>query len=163
MAGLREQRRYQNDFLEELDRKGWYHSFEDIDGVMPLEWLRERWLRFPIPQDLTGRRVLDIGAWDGWFSFEMERRGAHVVAIDSAEHTRFLVARDLLQSKVEYYTADICRVRPQDFGRFDIVLFFGVLYHLKHPLLALENVCDLTTDMAFVESYVTDDGSNLSA
>src|SRR5262249_14466221 len=79
------------------------------------------------------------------------------------EHTRFLVARDLLESVVEYQIADIQRIRPEDFGRFDIVLFFGVLYHLKHPLLALETVCDLTTDMAFVESFVTDDGNDLAA
>ena len=53
MEPLRQRRRYQNDFIEELERKQWYHSFEGIDGVMPLEWLRERWKRFPIPADLT--------------------------------------------------------------------------------------------------------------
>ena len=154
--------------IEALSRLGWYHSIElpdgrVIEGLQTPAQLRRRLEQFPIPQDLSGKRVLDIGAWDGWFSFEMEKRGARVVAIDSTEHTRFLVARDLLQSKVEYHIADICRLRPQDFGRFDIVLFFGVLYHLKHPMLALENVCDLTTEMAFVESYVTDDGTNPSA
>jgi len=151
--------------LEALNRLGLYHSIELPDGrVLPglqsIEQLRRRIEQFPIPQDLRGRRVLDIGAWDGWFSFEMEKRGADVVAIDSAEHTQFFMVRELLNSKVEHHTADICRVRPQDFGRFDIVLFFGVLYHVKHPLLALENVCDLSTDLAFVESYVSDDGLN---
>jgi hypothetical protein len=68
----------------------------------------------------------------------------------------------LLGSKVDYRIADICRLSSKDIGRFDIVLFFGVLYHLKHPMLALENVCDLTTDMAFIESFVSDDGSDLS-
>ena len=154
--------------IGELNRLGWYHSIQlpdgqVIQGLQTLEQLHRRLAQFPIPQDLRGKRVLDIGAWDGWFSFEMERRGAQVVAVDSAEHTRFSVARELLGSKVEYRIADICRLSPKDVGRFDIVLFFGVLYHVKHPLLALETVCDLTTDMAFVESYVTDDGTDLAA
>ena len=154
--------------IGELNRLGWYHSLElpdgrVIQGLQTLEQLRLRLAQFPIPADLTGKRVLDIGAWDGWFSFEMEKRGAKVLAIDSAEHTQFRVARELLGSKVDYQIADICRLSPKDVGRFDIVLFFGVLYHLKHPMLALETVCDLTTDMAFIESFVSDDGSDLSA
>ncbi|HTS29923.1 MAG TPA: methyltransferase domain-containing protein [Bryobacteraceae bacterium] len=154
--------------IGELNRLGFYHSIElpdgrVIQGLQTLEQLRLRLAQFPIPADLTGKRVLDIGAWDGWFSFEMEKRGARVLAVDSAEHTQFRVARDLLGSQVDYQIADICRLTPQDVGRFDIVLFFGVLYHLKHPMLALENVCDLATGMACVESFVSDDGSDLSA
>src|SRR6266536_3723784 len=89
--------------IGELNRLGWYHSIElpdgrVIQGLQTVEQLRTRIAQFPIPQDLRGKRVLDIGAWDGWFSFEMERRGAEVVAIDSAEHTQFLYARDLLKS-----------------------------------------------------------------
>ncbi len=154
--------------IGELSRLGWYHSIELPDGqVIPglqtIGQLRSRLAQFPIPGDLRGKRVLDIGAWDGWFSFEMERRGADVVALDSAEHTRFRVAKDLLRSRVDYRIGDICRLSSRELGRFDIVLFFGVLYHLKHPLLALETVCDLSTDMAFIESYVTDDGTDLAA
>jgi len=154
--------------IEELHRLGWYHSIQLRDGsVIPglqsIELLQKRIAQFPIPQDLTGKRVLDIGAWDGWFSFEMERRGAEVVAVDSTEHKKFLVARDLLGSKVEYVIEDVCRLSPERLGYFDIVLFFGVLYHLKHPLLGLEKVCELATDMACIESFVTDDGSDLEA
>ncbi len=154
--------------IDELSRLGWYHSLQLPDGriiagLQTLDQLRLRLAQFPIPEDLRGRRVLDIGAWDGWFSFEMERRGAEVLALDSAEHTRFRVARELLGSRVEYRIGDICRLSPRELGRFDIVLFFGVLYHLKHPMLALETVCDLSTDMALVESYVTDDGADLAA
>jgi tRNA (mo5U34)-methyltransferase len=154
--------------IGQLNRLGWYHSIElpngeVLPGLQTVDQLRRRIAQYPIPADLTGKRVLDIGAWDGWFSFEMEKRGAQVLAIDSAEHTQFLVARDLLGSKIEYRIADICRLRAEDIGRFDIVLFFGVLYHLKHPLLALETVCDLSTDMACIESFVTDDGTGLTA
>ncbi len=146
----------------ELAQLGWYHSIElpdggIIPGLQTLEQLRSRIARYPIPDDLTGKRVLDIGAWDGWFSFEMERRGANVVALDSARQETLPKAKQLLNSKVEYIVEDICRISPRDIGYFDIVLFFGVLYHLKHPLLALERVCELTTDMACIESLVTDD------
>src|ERR1041385_1667364 len=134
---------YVRHWNQQLSTTGWWHSFElpdgsVIQGVCDLPGLRLRLAQFPIPDDLRGKRVLDIGAWDGWFSFEMERRGAEVTAIDSAEHTQFRVARDLLGSKVDYRIADICRLCSKDIGRFDIVLFFGVLYHVKHPVLALE-------------------------
>lgn len=144
-----------------LSRLGWYHSIElpdggVIEGLQSLDQQRERLRQFPIPEDLTGKRVLDVGAWDGWFSFEMERRGAEVLAVDSAKNTRLLEARQLLGSRIDYQIADICRLTAKDVGTFDIVLFFGVLYHLKHPLLALENVCGLCRDMACIESFVTD-------
>jgi len=151
--------------LERLQELGWYHSIElpdgrVIQGHQTLDQLRTRMCQFPLPADLTGKRVLDVGAWDGWFSFEMERRGARVMALDSARNTRFLEARELLGSKVEYHIADICRISPRDIGYFDIVLFLGVLYHVKHPILALENVCALATEMACVESFVTDADPN---
>jgi tRNA (mo5U34)-methyltransferase len=154
--------------LQELERLGWYHSIELPDGrVIPgfqtIEQLRARLAQFRIPEDLRGKRVLDIGTWDGWFSFEMERRGAEVVAIDSTEHERFRVAHELLGSKVEYRIENVCRLSPEKIGYFDIVLFLGVLYHLKHPMLALEKVCELSTDLVAVESFVIDDGSDLSA
>ena len=147
--------------VERLAKLGWYHSIELPDGsVIPghqsIEQLRTRLRQFHIPADLTGKRVLDIGAWDGWFSFEMERRGASVLAVDSAKNTRLLEARALLGSRIDYHIADICRLTAKDIGTFDIVLFLGVLYHLKHPLLALENVCGMCRDMACIESFVTD-------
>jgi tRNA (mo5U34)-methyltransferase len=146
-----------------LDELGWYHSIElpdgtVIQGLQSIEQLRNRIAQFPIPEDLQGKRVLDIGAWDGWFSFEMERRGAHVVALDAMENPKLKIARDLLNSNIEIRMGDICRISPEEYGLFDIVLFFGVLYHVKHPALALENVCAMTKDLACIESYVTDNG-----
>ncbi len=151
---------------EELSQLGFYHSIELPDGsVIPglqsIPQLQFRIGQYPIPQDLTGKRVLDIGAWDGWFSFEMERRGATVLAVDASKQNGFFRAKELLDSKVEYLVRDVCRLDPAAVGYFDIVLFFGVLYHLKHPLLALERVCELTTDMACIESLVIEEPSNL--
>jgi len=154
--------------LDELERLGWYHSIELPDGrVIPgfqsVDQLRTRIAQFPLPADLRGKRVLDVGAWDGWFSFEMERRGAGVMAIDSIDQGRFRVAREMLGSRAEYRIENVCRLSPEKIGYFDIVLFLGVLYHLKHPMLALEIVCELSTDLVAVESFVIDDGSDLSA
>ena len=148
--------------IGQLGELGWYHSIElpdgsVIPGIQTIEQLRSRIAQYPIPRDLRGKRVLDIGAWDGWFSFEMERRGAEVVAVDSARQQTFFEAKKLLNSNVEYIVEDVCHLSPRDIGYFDIVLFFGVLYHLKHPLLALEKVCELTTGFACIETLVTDD------
>jgi tRNA (mo5U34)-methyltransferase len=154
--------------LEELARLGWYHSIELPDGqVIPgfqtVANSRRRIGQFPVPPDLRGKRALDIGAWDGWFTFELERRGARVMAVDSTPVERFRIARELLGSQAEYRIDDVCRLSPAKIGYFDIVMFLGVLYHLKHPVLALEKVCELSTDMVCVESFVTDDGSDLAA
>jgi tRNA (mo5U34)-methyltransferase len=154
--------------IAELETLGFYHSIElpngeILPGLLSVDRLRNRLAQFEIPSDLRGKRVLDIGAWDGFYTFEMERRGAHVVALDLFRNEKFLLARDLVKSKAEYVVGDICRLSSRDLGRFDIVLFFGVLYHVKHPLMALENVCSLTTDTAYVESYVIDDGADLNA
>jgi tRNA (mo5U34)-methyltransferase len=153
--------RIRQDRSKELAEKGWYHSFELpdgtlIDGVNPLARLRERFARFPIPGDLRGKRVLDIGAWDGWFSFEAERRGADVTAIDCVKAPHFVELHRKLSSKADYRLLEIYELPAASLGKFDIVFLLGVLYHLRHPLLALEIVCSLTTDIAIVESFVTD-------
>ena len=149
------------DFSQELAAQGWYHSFELPDGTRleghnTLEILHTRWSRFPIPADLTGRRVLDIGAWDGWFSFEAERRGAAVTAIDCVEIPNFRFIHEKLGSKVDYRILDFFDLPAAGLGPFDFVFFLGVLYHLKHPFLALEMVAAMTADTAIVESFVTD-------
>ncbi len=150
---------YVRQWRERFLQRGWWHSFElpdgsVIEGVSDLAAQKFRLAQFPIPDDLTGKRVLDIGAWDGWFSFEMERRGAEVVAIDRFDNPRFHEIRDRLRSRVEYRLMDVYDLSPRTLGYFDLVLFLGVLYHLKHPLLALERVCAVTRRMAAVESFV---------
>ena len=147
---------------DDLYSKGWYHSFRMpdgrlIQGTQSIERLERRLSTMPIPQDLRGKRVLDIGAWDGWFSFQMEQRGAEVLAVDLVELENFRYIHRKLNSKVQYRIMDVFDITPDRVGRFDIVLCLGVIYHLKHPLLALERVCDLTTDMAIIESWVVDD------
>src|SRR3984885_7789887 len=95
------------DFSDELYQRGWYHSFHLPDGTriagyIPLDTLQWRWSLFPLPADLPGKRVLDTGAWDGWFSFEAERRGAQVTAIDYVEVPNFLEIHRKLASRADY-------------------------------------------------------------
>ena len=149
------------DFSKELAAKGWYHSFElpdgtFIDGFMTVAQQKRRYAQFPIPDDLRGKRLLDIGAWDGWFSFEAERHGAAVTAIDCVELPSFLDIHARLHSKVDYRVMDFYELPGAGLGKFDIVFYLGVLYHVRHPLLSLEIVCALTRDIAIVDSFVTD-------
>jgi tRNA (mo5U34)-methyltransferase len=96
--------------------------------------------RNAIPADLTGKTVLDIGCNAGFYSLEMKRRGAaRVVGIDSDEQylaqARF--AAEVNGADIDFRQLDIYDV-AQLHERFDLVLFMGVLYHLRHPLLALD-------------------------
>jgi tRNA (mo5U34)-methyltransferase len=101
-----------------------------------------KWHHFQasIPADLTGKTVLDIGCNGGFYSIEMKRRGAkRVVSIDSnpeyLEQARFaaeIAGVDIVLKNLDVY--DVAALRE----KFDIVLFMGVLYHLRHPLLALD-------------------------
>ncbi len=153
--------RKENAARSDLQRLGWYHAFRfedgtEFPGVLPVEVSQHRYAQFPIPQDLTGKRLLDIGAWDGWFSFEAERHGAEVTAIDMVEMANFHTVHRKLGSRVTYRELDLFELPQADLGKFDYVFFLGVLYHTKYPLLALEIVCGLTREIAIVESYVTD-------
>ena len=150
--------------VELLSTKGWYHSIElpgggVIQGMIGVDALKNRLAAYPIPADLAGKRVLDVGAWTGFCSFEMERRGAKVVAVDCIEFEEFREAHRMIGSKVDYRILDVDELTPATVGLFDYVLFFGVLYHLRNPLLGLERICALTRDTAFIETFVTDDGS----
>jgi tRNA (mo5U34)-methyltransferase len=110
-----------------------------------------------IPDDLTGKTVLDVGAWDGFFSFEFERRGAKVTSIDSwtGPHAleTFLLARERFGSKAAYHRLDVHDISPETVGgTFDIVFCAGVLYHLRHPLLGLERLRSVTREMLILET-----------
>jgi tRNA (mo5U34)-methyltransferase len=140
----------------------WYHRIEVAPGVvtpgvndsqMVLEALQ-------LPESLEGMRVLDIGARDGFFSFECERRGAaEVVAIDylTPEETGFPIARELVGSQVELRQANVYDLSPEEFGSFDLVLFLGVLYHLRDPMLALDRIAEISTGQVIVETHAIDD------
>ena len=137
----------------------WFHQIEIAPGIVTPGVDRSaeklRWLN--LPADLTGQRVLDIGAFDGFFSFECEKRGAaEVVAIDAAPPPGFNVAHELLGSQVKFYALNIYDLTPETFGQFDLVLCLGVLYHLRHPLLGLERVHAVCRGRLILETAICD-------
>lgn len=116
-----------------------------------------------MPERLTGRTVLDIGASDGFFSFQAERRGAsRVLGVDvwsghtwgMQAKTGFDIAREALVSKVESRQMTVLDITPEALGVFDLVLFLGVLYHMRHPLLALERVFSVTGKQLILETHM---------
>lgn len=125
----------------------WFHNLR-IDGIEtapdhPLgDYPSFKWegFRHAVPEDLTGRSVLDIGCNAGFYSIQMARRGAaRVVGIDSeprylaqAEFAAEAAGLDIELRQMSVY--DVARLGE----RFDLVIFMGVLYHLRHPLLALD-------------------------
>lgn len=140
----------------------WYHQIEVAPGVVTpgINLSAEVLRRLALPADCCGLRALDIGARDGFFSFELERRGAEVLAIDCVppEQTGFLVASELLGSAVRYEVLDVYDLDPRRHGIFDIVLFLGVIYHLRHPLLAIDRIRAVARGRLWLESHVIDQG-----
>ncbi|HBL26088.1 MAG TPA: hypothetical protein DD490_04550 [Acidobacteria bacterium] len=137
----------------------WHHIIHFPHGIVSPGAYDPRVIldRLALP-DLHGKRVLDVGTRDGFFAFECEKRGAEVVAIDHTDpgNTGFLAARKILGSKVEYVQANVYEVAPDQIGTFDVVLFLGVLYHLRHPLLALDRLRAVSRGLVYVESLVCD-------
>ncbi len=145
----------------EMAAGSWWHSIDlghgaITRGVHPIEELRESYARFNLPEDLSGRTLLDIGCWDGFYSFEAERHGARVTSVDCWRPENFFKAREALNSQAGFHELSVYEVTKGRLGSFDIVFFLGVLYHLRHPLLALEQVCEVARDVAVIESHVID-------
>jgi len=162
------------------DFPSWYHKIKLPDGTVTPGWFPPRddlieW--YGLPEDLGGKTVLDIGAFDGFWTFLSLERGAHqVIAIDdwsdrimeygSADHypwDTFDFCREKLGYKAprcQRYTSSIYDVESVVSPNltFDIILFLGTIYHLRYPLLALDTIaklCKPGTEL-YVESAVCD-------
>jgi tRNA (mo5U34)-methyltransferase len=173
----------------------WWHSIDLGDGCVtpghkPLDLLHHELSQLSLV-DLADKSVLDIGAWDGWFSFAAERLGARkVVALDHfvwsmdlgifysdpraaaaslpAERfgeipglwnpqdlpgkRGFDCAHRALNSRVGEVVADFMTADLEEIGTFDVVFYLGVLYHMRHPLLALERLRRVTGGIAYIET-----------
>lgn len=107
-----------------------------------------------LPEDMTGKSVLDLGTRDGFFAFECERRGAHVTAVDyfPKEQTGFPVAASALGSQVRFLQSNLFALNPSDLGTFDVVLMLGLLYHLRDPLGAMDLVRSLCHGKLYLET-----------
>ena len=152
-----------------VDGLKWYHTIDLGDGIVTPGWFDTRSVapRVPLAPNLDGKRCLDVGTWDGFWAFEMERRGAaEVIAIDIEDqrrwdwppHTRvggatppglvildefksgddaFKVAHDALGSRVDRRDLSIYELSPDDIGTFDVVFLGSLLLHLRDPVGAL--------------------------
>jgi tRNA (mo5U34)-methyltransferase len=143
----------------------WYHTLDLPDGVVTPGWMDLRPVveRLPWP-DVRGKRCLDVGTYDGFFAFELERRGAaSVVATDISDHSQwdwpramrergatylasvagkkgrgFEVARSALGSSVEKREISVYELSPEALGSFDVVVCGSLMLHLKNPVAAME-------------------------
>ena len=150
---------------------GWFHQIQVGHGIRTPgthnSW--QKMGRLQMPDNLTGWSVLDIGANDGFFSFQAELRGPErVLATDHSHWTgeyeyvgkipgkknHFETARELRNSKVEDQTIDIYDISPDTVGKFDLVLCLGVMYHLVHFTVGLENAISVTKKLIIIESAV---------
>lgn len=153
------------DVLDRLRDISWYHVLELGDGRVTEGWfdLRPHVHRYRLPERMDGMRALDVGTWDGFWAFEMERRGADVVALDVDDERvldypprrrpkefsdkprgeGFRLAKEILDSRVERVNCSIYDAKPEELGTFDVVLCGSVLIHLRDQLLALERIAGL--------------------
>lgn len=155
------------DLLDRARQMSWYHSLElspgfVTDGIFDLRPFVDR---YGLPDRMDGMRVLDVGTWDGFWAFEMERRGATVVSLDLDDERDldwpanrrpasfpdaprgqgFAVAKEILGSKVERMNMSVYRATPEEIGQFDLVFCGSVLIHLRDQLLAMERIANLCT------------------
>ncbi|HEY1450042.1 MAG TPA: DUF1698 domain-containing protein [Solirubrobacteraceae bacterium] len=139
----------------------WHQRFELAPGIFSPGANDVGWLLHTagVPADLSGASVLDIGTTNGGAAFELERRGAsRVLATDIVDsmHFGFDAIRAALGSNVEFRQLSVYEISRELQEQFDYVVFWGVLYHLRHPLLALDNVRAVTAGTAYVETAVCD-------
>ena len=149
----------------DVEQINWWHRIDLGGGLVTpgVDVTPQRLAEIRMPETLAGQTVLDIGAWDGFFSFEAERRGARrVLATDSfcwdgggwGTKAGFELARRALRSKVEDKWIQVLDLSPDTVGVFDVVLCLGVLYHMQHPLLALERVASVTRRQLILQTQV---------
>jgi tRNA (mo5U34)-methyltransferase len=163
---------------DEVARYPWYHTLELGDGVVtPNAMFDHRPVldRYPVPADLTGLRCLDVGTMDGFWAFEMERRGAASVtaidlddpealdwpaslrggdtSLDDTKAERFALARRALGSSVERVTMSVYELSPE-LGTFDFVFCGDLLIHLKDPVSAVEGIRSVTTGSAVIANNI---------
>jgi tRNA (mo5U34)-methyltransferase len=160
---------------ERLGAHDWYHTQEVAPGVVTpgMFDLRPYVDRYGLPGDLTGMRALDVGTFEGFWAFELERRGAEVTALDVdriqqldwPRHLRpsedgvrgggFELVHAARESGVRRVGATIYEATPERLGgRFDLVFCGSVLIHVRDPMLALERLASLCRgDLILAEEY----------
>ena len=145
MDSFKEEKRALDEISRKVSLKRWFQSFELVPGIVTpglYPYDAKAVLDSVGLKDLSGKQVLEIGTFDGALAFELEARGASVIALDiqDPDRTGFNLAREILNSKVTYVQCSVYELTSVLKDKFDSVFFYGVFYHLKHPILALEEI-----------------------
>jgi tRNA (mo5U34)-methyltransferase len=168
-----------SDLAAEVERYPWYHTLELGDGVVTKGMFDHRPVldRYPLPDDLSGKRCLDVATMDGYWAFEMERRGAasvtaidlqdpeeldwpaalradHDKSMDATKAERFALAKNALGSNVDRVLLSAYDLSP-DLGTFDFVFCGDLLLHLKDPITPVENIRSVCTGSAVIANVIT--------
>jgi tRNA (mo5U34)-methyltransferase len=152
---------------EKIGSLSWYHQIDFGNGlispgVASIEVLAAQ-ADVYFRDGMAGKTMIDIGCWDGFNSVEASKRGAtRVLATDQfawsdkcwGSRQCFELAREHIAPNIDAQVADVFDLTPETVGTFDVVLFAGVFYHLRHPFLALERVSKLAKEMMIVETHV---------
>jgi tRNA (mo5U34)-methyltransferase len=158
-----------SDFEKEMNSITWWHQIQIGDyttpGVNPES--QDTFDHLGLPDDMTGMTVLDIGAWDGFYSFACEKRGAIVTASDKFVWEGKTISGDIipnddgfdfahkhLNSKVKKLFASVEELDPYVHGKFDIVLMLGVIYHATDPIGYLKKAKQMARNLVCIESHV---------
>jgi tRNA (mo5U34)-methyltransferase len=165
------------DLQAEVGRYPWYHTLELGDGVVTKGMFDHRPVldKYPIPADLSGMRCLDVATMDGYWAFEMERRGAASVTaldlenpdeldwpaslrsqdrtMDETKARRFELAKNALGSNVERVLLSAYDLSPE-LGMFDFVFCGDLLLHLKDPITPVENIRSVCTGSAVIANVI---------
>ncbi len=161
---------------DRIDQIEWYHTLHLGNGIVTRGVFDHAPIlaKYPIPDKLDGLRVLDVGTFDGYWAFEMERRGAREVLaldvscareldlpryrrqkmtdaeLDAPFGTGFRLAHEMLQSRVKRVEMSVYDMSPSRLGTFDVVHLGGLLLHLRDPLSALESLRDVCSGTAVI-------------
>lgn len=164
-----------NELKAAVAQLSWYHTIELPFGIVTPGFYDHRPLvsRYGLPDDLSGQRALDVATADGFWAFELERRGADVVAEDIARVSQldlppplrdivredgldaqrgagFALAHGALNSKVQPVTTNVYDLNPADLGTFDLVHAGDLLLHLEDPVRALCAIRSVTRGTAMI-------------
>jgi tRNA (mo5U34)-methyltransferase len=153
--------------IKPMEQIRWWHQVPLRDGrvtpgQIPIYTLEGRYLFDTL--DFQGKSILDVGCWDGYFSFMAEKRGARrVVALDNPAfrwggQEGFLFLHDHFQSAVEWREGTVYQLPPET---YDIVLCYGVLYHLSDPLAAAINCFQRSNGLVLFEGLMWEDRTPL--
>lgn len=159
--------------IDQVASVKWWHQIELPGGITTPGVVDPRWMQAysRLPERLDGMRVLDLGAADGYYSFWAEQHGAlEVVAMDLWDGTGarygydvngpqfkddgFDIAHRALESHVIKWPGSAYDLDPLIYGRFDLVLMLGVIYHVKHQLIALEKVRSICRGRLIFETHL---------